>query len=127
MSNFSKVWKRFTTWSAANGLPLIWIRDPVTKIPSVSLTLMVMTFVCCILGLINTIAKSKWLGDLDETSAFNLFMATTGLYFGRKLTTPSGATLDPNTTTTDTTTTTNTSTNKDNKDDPKSTLPSSLP
>jgi hypothetical protein len=65
------------------GLPLIWIRDPFTKLPSVSLTLVIVScfylqaailsnFLVCLKG-IN--------GDL----ASNFFLAASGLYFGRKL------------------------------------------
>lgn len=117
MQNLLKYWMAFVQWGSSRGFPVFFLRDPRTKEPSVSLTMMVTTFLFCLLGLVNTASHSKLLGDLDETSAFNLFMATAALYFGRNLTGSNGSKLDANTTITDTTTstTTNTSTNKDNQ------------
>ncbi len=85
MSNILKLWMQFVNWGSTRGLPVFFLRDPKTNQPSVSLTLLVTSFIFCILGLINTASHSKLFGDLDETSAFNLFMASSALYFGRKI------------------------------------------
>src|ERR1017187_5580033 len=85
MQNLLKFWMRFVSWGSSRGIPIYFFRDPKTDKPSVSLTLLIISFIFCVLGLINTASHSKLLGDLDETNAFNLFICTSGLYFGRKL------------------------------------------
>lgn len=65
------------------GLPLIWVRDPFTKLPSVSLTLVV---VSCIY--VQAAILSNWLAFLkgiNSDVATNFFLAASGLYWGRKL------------------------------------------
>jgi len=85
MQKIFKLWMQLVTWGSSKGLPVFFLRDPKTNKPSVSLTLLIASFIFCILGLINTASHSKLFGDLDETSAFNLFIASSSLYFGRKL------------------------------------------
>ena len=60
----------------------MWLIDPKTKERSVSLTMMVISFGACVLGLF-----AKWghvVGDLNVNEAEQLFAVTAGLYFGRK-------------------------------------------
>lgn len=58
-----------------------WIPDPKTKEPSVSLTLLVVSF----LGLV-IVGALEIFQMVKTTSVFEtLFMTTSGLYFGRRL------------------------------------------
>jgi hypothetical protein len=61
------------------GIKLPYLRDPLKGTPSVSLTLMMISFVLYILTLVNKLAG--WFGDVDGT--FQLLVLTTSLYFGR--------------------------------------------
>lgn len=64
----------------------LWIADPKSKEPSVSLTLLTLSFVALL------VASTVHLAGLtDNTSSLTeLFVTTAGLYFGRKFTTKSG-------------------------------------
>jgi hypothetical protein len=59
----------------------IWIDDPIKKLPSVSLTLMVIATILFVgLGLLDVLGKIKGIGVFSE------FLYTTfALYFGRRL------------------------------------------
>lgn len=70
------------------GVPLLFIRDPKTGMPSVSLTLMIITFAVCTVGLVGKI--SDFLGDVDMTQAITLFGLNAGLYFARASKTQAG-------------------------------------
>jgi hypothetical protein len=61
------------------GIKLPFVRDPVKKEPSVSLTLLCVSFALYILTLINKLAG--WFGDVDGT--FQLLVLSASLYFGR--------------------------------------------
>lgn len=61
------------------GIKLPYFRDPIKGTPSVSLTLMLISFFLYILTLVNKLAG--WFGDVDGT--FQLLVLTSGLYFGR--------------------------------------------
>ena len=65
------------------GIVLLWIRDPKTQESSVSLTLLVVSFVIVAGGLIG-----KWtkLLSADTSDTFQLLYATAALYFSRKFT-----------------------------------------
>jgi hypothetical protein len=65
------------------GVPLPLIRDPKLNGPSVSLTLMVISFAIAVLGLIGKM--TKYLGEVDINGATYLFISTAALYFGRKM------------------------------------------
>jgi len=65
------------------GVPLMWFKDPLTKLPSVSLTLMLISFTLVLFGLINKWAKI--VEGIDVDSSTELFLITAGLYFGRSL------------------------------------------
>jgi hypothetical protein len=69
----------------------LWITDPKTKESSVSLTLMVISFVA-LLG-----ASTLHISKLTEntSSLTELFVTTAGLYFGRRFQTKSGNSIDP--------------------------------
>jgi hypothetical protein len=62
-----------------NGIKLPYLRDPLKGSPSVSLTLMIISFILYILTLVNKL--TNWFGDVDGT--FQLLILTTSLYFVR--------------------------------------------
>jgi len=65
------------------GVPILVIRDPLTKLPSVSLTLMVIAFFFVSFSVINS--YFGWLKIPTDDGAMELFLVTAGLYFGRSL------------------------------------------
>lgn len=65
------------------GLPIVFFRDPVTKLPSVSLTLLLIAFALSIFSLINKFAKIVDGVDVDNT--LELLIVTASLYFGRSI------------------------------------------
>lgn len=65
------------------GLPLVFLRDPISKLPSVSLTLLIISFLLSVFSLINKFAKVVDGVDVDNT--LELLVITSSLYFGRSL------------------------------------------
>jgi hypothetical protein len=65
------------------GFPIIFLRDPITKQPSVSLTLVVISFLLSLLSLINKFAKVVDCVDVENT--LQLLIICASLYFGRSL------------------------------------------
>lgn len=61
------------------GIKLWYLRDPVKKVPSVSLTMLVISFLFYLLTLVNKLAG--WFSDVDGAS--QLLLISAGLYFGR--------------------------------------------
>ena len=58
----------------------VWINDPKLKEPSISLTLMLISFTLVVTGcILEMLGKVKGISSLPE-----LFYATAGLYFGRR-------------------------------------------
>ncbi len=58
----------------------IWVVDPETKKPSVSLTLLVVSVILFVgLGVLDILGKIKGIGVFSE-----LFFTATALYFGRR-------------------------------------------
>jgi hypothetical protein len=66
-----------------NGVVLLFVRDPVSKQPSVSLTLLIVSFTLTVLSLLNKFAKIVDGVDVDNT--LELLIITSSLYFGRSL------------------------------------------
>jgi hypothetical protein len=66
-----------------NGVPLFFIKDPITKSPSVSLTLLIVSFTLSILSLLNKFTKIVEGVDIDNT--LELLIICASLYFGRSL------------------------------------------
>lgn len=68
----------------------LWLKDPKDSKPSVSLTLMVISFVALLA------ASTFHLAKLTEntSSLTELFMTTCGLYFGRRIQLKSGNALE---------------------------------
>lgn len=65
------------------GIPLPFARDPKTGKSSVTLSLMLISFITVLGGQLSKF--SKLFGDIDMSSAMGLFIATSALYLGRKL------------------------------------------
>lgn len=67
----------------ANGFSLMWVQDPITKLPSVSLTNLLISIVFVILSILSNYFVC--LKGLNSDLAFNYFMTSAALYFGRKI------------------------------------------
>jgi len=65
------------------GVPLPFIRDPLTGKPSVSLTMMLIAFAQVQLALINKLANL--FGSPDLQSSIYVLFGMSALYFGRKM------------------------------------------
>jgi hypothetical protein len=65
----------------AKGIPLPLFRDIKTNLPSISLTMMVLSFSVYFIGLISKL--TKFTGDINLNEAQNLLVITSGLYFMR--------------------------------------------
>lgn len=92
LSGFYVKLKDFVARMNAKGLPLPTVRDPMTGVGSVSLTLLVISSVMVILGIF-----TKWsgkLGGIDVSNALDFFYASSALYFGRKFQTKKGNTIE---------------------------------
>jgi hypothetical protein len=77
---YNKFKRKIKTWQE-QGVPILFWRDEQKKAPSVSLTMMLISFGLCVFALINKWAKA--LEGVDVENALQLFMITAGLYFGR--------------------------------------------
>ena len=77
---YEKFKKQINYWQK-NGVPILFWRDEQKKAPSVSLTMMLISFILCILSLINKAAKV--VEGVDVENSLQLFMVCAGLYFGR--------------------------------------------
>lgn len=64
------------------GIPVPLLRDPKSKLPSITMTMMVVSFNFVLIGMIGKYARGL---DIDMSQAMYLFMTTSGLYLGRKL------------------------------------------
>jgi hypothetical protein len=73
----------------AKGIPVPTIRDPKTGFGSISLTLVFLSSVIVIAGIIGKSAGA--LGGLDMNMAMEFFWTSTALYFGRQFQTKSGS------------------------------------
>ena len=66
-----------------NGIPIFFVRDPKTKEPSVSLTILLVSLIFVLAGILNN--YFVFLKGINCDAAFNLFLAAAALYFGRNL------------------------------------------
>ncbi len=82
-------WRQFVRDMNAKGIPVPTIRDPKTGFGSISLTLVFISSVVVIAGIIGKSAGV--LGGLDMNMAMEFFWTATALYFGRQFQTKSGA------------------------------------
>ena len=81
MNNLYEKFKKQIAYWQKNGVPILFWRDEQKKAPSVSLTMMLVSFILCILSLINKAAKV--VEGVDVENSLQLFMICAGLYFGR--------------------------------------------
>jgi len=65
------------------GVVLLFVVDPVNKQPSVSLTLLIVSFTLCVISLLTKF--SGLVGGVDVDNTFELLLITASLYFGRSL------------------------------------------
>ena len=80
--DFLKTWKKIVIKANESGIPLPLVHDPKQKIGSVSLTLV---FISSILVVVGIVGKwSKFAGEIDMNNAMEFFYASTALYFGRQ-------------------------------------------
>jgi hypothetical protein len=77
--------REFAAYLNTRGIVLPWLRDPKTGSSSVSLTLTVVSFGVCILGLLGK--ATRFLDGVDVSDAKILFAISSSLYFSRKLST----------------------------------------
>lgn len=77
---FKKIDAQIKHWQK-NGVPILFWRDEQKKAPSVSLTMMLISFGLCVFSLINKFAKI--VEGVDVDNSLNLFIICAGLYFGR--------------------------------------------
>ncbi len=66
---------------SVRGIPIPLLRNPGTDGPSVTFTMMVVTFLVCLASLAVKLASTGL--AVDFSNSFELFMATSALYFGR--------------------------------------------
>lgn len=66
------------------GIPLIYLRDPKTQLPSITFIMMVVKFVLCVGAVIVKVAESKLLAGLNFQYCLQLLMDTGAGYLGRK-------------------------------------------
>jgi hypothetical protein len=66
-----------------NGIPIFFFRDEQKKSPSVSLTMMLISFALCVLSTIGKFFKMTQVVDIENS--MQLLMITSSLYFGRSL------------------------------------------
>lgn len=91
MKNFLKKWESFVVMLSNNGIPVLVLKDPKTKEPSITFSMLIVSFVICCLALIGKLSSSPTIQSIDFNNSFNLFLACAGLYWGRKLQTPTGS------------------------------------
>lgn len=60
------------------GIPLLWVTDPIRKVPSVSLTLLIVTLVLTLLATYDIVKA-----DVDQLK--EILFSFTFLYFGRSI------------------------------------------
>jgi len=106
MEEFKKKWLTFVREMNEKGIPIPFIRDPVHKIGSVSLTLVVISAALVIIGIVGKVGLDL---KIDVEQALQFFYGCSALYFGRGLTAKGGATIDGATTSTKTETKTSAS------------------
>ena len=66
------------------GIPLLFIKDPIHNKPSVSLTLLIVSFTLSVFSLVNKFAKVVEGVDIDNS--LELLIICGSLYFGRSIT-----------------------------------------
>lgn len=87
-----KKWIHLINQLNSKGVPVFTIRDPKTGCGSISLTLL---FLSSLLVMIGIVGKwSKLAGEIDMNNAMEFFYASSALYFSRKWQTKSGTKIE---------------------------------
>lgn len=81
LSELSRYFKKLVLRCNSYGIPLPLVHDPKTGTGSVSLTLVFVSSIMVLLGLVGT--WSGKLGVIDINNALEFFYASSFLYFGR--------------------------------------------
>jgi hypothetical protein len=89
MDQLYKKWQHFVTRMNRNGVPVPVVRDPRTGLGSVSLTLVFLSSVFVLIGIIGK--WSKLTAEIDMRNAMEFFYASSALYFGRQWQNKSGS------------------------------------
>lgn len=95
MNRLFQVLKQVYNCANERGIKIPLLYDPISKAPSVTLSMMVMSFTVCIIGNIGKI--TNLIGPVDLTQSSYLFLMTMGAYLGRRIQsngTTKSATLD---------------------------------
>lgn len=69
-------------WMHDRGIPLPLIRNTDGK-PSISLTMMIISFTFCLVGLLQNLNSTDF--DIDMSQSLTLLGITSALYFGRRV------------------------------------------
>jgi hypothetical protein len=77
---YNKLKQQIAYWQK-NGVPILFWRDEQKKAPSVSLTMMLISFVLCILSVIGKFTRIA--EGVDVENSMQLLIITSSLYFGR--------------------------------------------
>jgi hypothetical protein len=76
-------WKKLISEMNSRGIPFPMIRDGKTGQASVSLSLLIVSFLVWLVSIIGKAAGA--LGGMDSAQCLQMFMVCSGLYFGRKM------------------------------------------
>lgn len=90
LNKYLQGWKDFIGKMNEKGIPVPTIRDPKTGFGSISLTLVFISSLLVIIGIVG-----KWsakLGDIDMANAMQFFWTACALYWGRKFQSKDGST-----------------------------------
>ena len=82
-SDLKKKWNALVCHFNKYGIPVPTIRDPKTGLGSVSLTFVFITFNVWLASVIGKVAGV--LGGMNPSDTLNMFLATMGLYLGRRI------------------------------------------
>ncbi len=89
-----KKWAQLVNKMNSKGIPLPTVRDPKTGLGSISLTLVFVSSIFVIIGIVGKWAKVA--GDIDMNNAMEFFYTSCALYFGRQWQMKSGNKIDGN-------------------------------
>jgi len=81
MNNLYSNFKKQLKYWQEKGVPIFFWRDEQKKSPSVSLTMMIISFMLCVFSVIGKFAKIA--EGVDVENSMQLLIITSSLYFGR--------------------------------------------
>jgi hypothetical protein len=80
LNNISQKWKDVASKLAANGLPVLMLRDPLTKKASLPFTMVTLSIVLVVVGIVGKL--SMLVGGIDKGLALQFLTTSAALYFG---------------------------------------------